>query len=206
MCYDTLKAMNDTSGEKVKKAPQITKDQKYKDLITGLEIQKERLSRFPPHPKMEKLKSLVLEHLLTRGLTGEDEGASQPNLGTRVMVFVSFRDCVEEVVEFLNCESPIIRATKFIGQSTDKGGRKGYAQREQLEVHSFAHFSSLLQKLNEAILQVIQKFKKGEYNLLVSTSIGEEGLDIGEIDLIVCYDAQKTPIRMVCGVRTGWSS
>ena len=45
--------------------------------------------------------------------------------------------------------------------------------------------------------KVIQKFKTGEYNLLVSTSIGEEGLDIGEIDLIVCYDAQKTPIRMV---------
>ena len=33
--------------------------------------------------------------------------------------------------------------------------------------------------------------------MLVSTSIGEEGLDIGEVDLIVCYDAQKTPIRMV---------
>ena len=48
---------------------------------------------------------------------------------------------------------------------------------------------------------MIQKFKKGEYNLLVSTSIGEEGLDIGEIDLIVCYDAQKTPIRMVCGIQ-----
>ena len=33
--------------------------------------------------------------------------------------------------------------------------------------------------------------------MLVSTSIGEEGLDIGEVDVIVCYDAQKTPIRMV---------
>jgi len=62
-----------------------------------------------------------------------------------------------------------------------------------------------LQNLNGATFQVIQKFKKGEFNLLVSTSIGEEGLDIGEIDLIVCYDAQKTPIRMVCGIRTGWS-
>jgi excinuclease UvrABC helicase subunit UvrB len=44
---------------------------------------------------------------------------------------------------------------------------------------------------------VIKKFKDGEYNVLVATSIGEEGLDIGEIDMIVCYDAQKTPIRMV---------
>jgi excinuclease UvrABC helicase subunit UvrB len=46
--------------------------------------------------------------------------------------------------------------------------------------------------------KAIQKFKMGEYNVLVSTSIGEEGLDVGEIDLIVCYDAQKSPIRMVC--------
>lgn len=35
------------------------------------------------------------------------------------------------------------------------------------------------------------------FNILVATSIGEEGLDIGEVDLIVCYDSQKTPIRMV---------
>lgn len=45
--------------------------------------------------------------------------------------------------------------------------------------------------------KVIRKFKAGEFNVLVSTSIGEEGLDIGEVDMIVCYDAQKTPIRMV---------
>jgi ERCC4-related helicase len=32
---------------------------------------------------------------------------------------------------------------------------------------------------------------------LVATSIGEEGLDIGEVDLIVCYDSQASPIRMV---------
>jgi ERCC4-related helicase len=37
--------------------------------------------------------------------------------------------------------------------------------------------------------------------VLVSTSIGEEGLDIGEVDMIICYDAQKTPIRMVCTVQ-----
>jgi ATP-dependent DNA helicase MPH1 len=31
----------------------------------------------------------------------------------------------------------------------------------------------------------------------VATSIGEEGLDIGEVDLIVCYDASASPIRML---------
>lgn len=54
-------------------------------------------------------------------------------------------------------------------------------------------------------MQVIRKFKAGEFNVLVSTSIGEEGLDIGEVDMIVCYDAQKTPIRMVCPILVGHS-
>lgn len=47
------------------------------------------------------------------------------------------------------------------------------------------------------MLKVIQRFKNNEFNVLVATSIGEEGLDIGEVDLAVCYDTQKTPIRMV---------
>ena len=32
---------------------------------------------------------------------------------------------------------------------------------------------------------------------MVATCIGEEGLDIGEVDLIVCFDAQNSPTRMV---------
>jgi len=139
MCYDVLKAMGEGTSGKAnvqKKVPVITKDQKYKDLIRGLEMQKEAQGHFPPHPKMEKLKSLVLEHLLSKGTTGEDGGPAEPNPNTRVMVFVTFRDCVEEVVDYLNEESPIIKATKFVGQSTDKGGRKGFAQKEQLAVYS----------------------------------------------------------------------
>ena len=33
--------------------------------------------------------------------------------------------------------------------------------------------------------------------MLVSTSVGEEGLDIGEVDLIICFDASSSPIRLV---------
>lgn len=45
--------------------------------------------------------------------------------------------------------------------------------------------------------QVIADFKSGKFNTLIATSIGEEGLDIGEVDVIVCYDASASPIRMV---------
>jgi ATP-dependent DNA helicase MPH1 len=46
-------------------------------------------------------------------------------------------------------------------------------------------------------IETISKFKKGAFNVLVATSIGEEGLDIGQVDLIVCYDASGSPIRML---------
>lgn len=46
-------------------------------------------------------------------------------------------------------------------------------------------------------LKVVKEFRCGNYNTLVSTCVGEEGLDIGDVDLIVCYDAHKSPTRLV---------
>lgn len=43
----------------------------------------------------------------------------------------------------------------------------------------------------------LQKFRSGEYNILVATSIGEEGLDIMEVDLVVCFDANISALRMI---------
>jgi ERCC4-related helicase len=47
------------------------------------------------------------------------------------------------------------------------------------------------------ICQTIQEFKEGKFNILVSTSIGEEGLDIGEVDFVVIYDMPKQSIKLV---------
>lgn len=59
----------------------------------------------------------------------------------------------------------------------DFTGKKGLTQKEQIEV--------------------VRRFRDGGYNTLVATCVGEEGLDIGEVDLIVCYDVSKSPIRLV---------
>ncbi|KAF5377463.1 hypothetical protein D9615_005173 [Tricholomella constricta] len=137
------------------------------------ELDSQRGQGFSVHPKMDRLKMLVVQHFGQQLGEGQETTLDQ----TRVMVFVTFREAVDEIVEALNAEQPLIRAHKFIGQGTDKQGNKGLAQKQQLDV--------------------IKRFKEGEFNVLVATSIGEEGLDIGEVDLIVCYDAQKTPIRML---------
>lgn len=46
---------------------------------------------------------------------------------------------------------------------------------------------------------------QGNCNTLISTCIGEEGLDVGEVDLIVCFDiSNKSPVRMIQRIgRTG---
>ncbi|KAL2020852.1 hypothetical protein VTK56DRAFT_7843 [Thermocarpiscus australiensis] len=94
---------------------------------------------------------------------------------TRVIVFSEYRDSAEEIVRLLN-RQPLISATVFVGQADSKRS-EGMKQKQQIET--------------------VEKFKSGSFNVLVATSIGEEGLDIGQVDLIVCYDASSSPIRML---------
>ncbi|PFH61442.1 hypothetical protein XA68_17346 [Ophiocordyceps unilateralis] len=95
---------------------------------------------------------------------------------TRVIVFSEYRDSAEDIVRMLNKHRPLIKASVFVGQADGKRG-EGMKQTQQI--------------------RTLEKFKKGDFNVLVATSIGEEGLDIGQVDLIVCYDASASPIRML---------
>jgi Fanconi anemia group M protein len=44
---------------------------------------------------------------------------------------------------------------------------------------------------------ILEYFKEGEFNVLVATSIAEEGLDIPEVDLVVFYEPVPTEIRHI---------
>ena len=130
MCYTYLKAIadgiDDNGGKKA-----LRKMEGFTQLMK--EFEKQAARGFSMHPKMDTLKTLLVDHF-AKQLPDGDGGASAPGGQSRAMVFVSFRECVEEIVELLNKESPIIRAKAFIGQGTDKQGKRGYAQKEQLEV------------------------------------------------------------------------
>jgi ERCC4-related helicase len=102
---------------------------------------------------------------------------------TRVIIFVSQKSTVASIVRYLSKFSPKVKAMEFVGQNKGKNNM-GLTGKEQKEV--------------------IQKFVKGSYNTLVSTSVGEEGLDIGEVDLIICYDSVTSPTRLIQRIgRTG---
>ncbi|PCH33448.1 nucleoside triphosphate hydrolase protein [Wolfiporia cocos MD-104 SS10] len=191
MCYTILNEIVEDAKTKSKKGSGALKaDAGFQSVMKEMEAQK--VHGFELHPKLEMLRNLLVQHFAQDVFDHEDQaardGASDPNAGgagkSRVMVFTSFRENVDEIVKTLNRENPLIKATPFIGQASDKHGNKGLSQKEQL--------------------QVIKRFKAGEFNVLVATSIGEEGLDIGEVNVCVCYEAQKTPIRMLQRIgRTG---
>ena len=98
---------------------------------------------------------------------------------SRTIVFSNFRSTVKELQNALSIEYNI-PCTKFVGQSAS-GSLKGMTQREQVEA--------------------LEAFKKGDPPVLISTSVGEEGLDVGSCDLVIFYDSVPSVIRSV--QRTG---
>lgn len=47
-------------------------------------------------------------------------------------------------------------------------------------------------------LRVMRQFREGACNTLVATCVAEEGLDVGSVDLIVCFDiSNSSPVRLV---------
>ncbi|KAG5462884.1 MAG: P-loop containing nucleoside triphosphate hydrolase protein [Olpidium bornovanus] len=131
---------------------------------------------FAGHPKLDRLTGILLDHFSKHEDCRNEAAGGEPDPQTRVMVFSQYRESVEDIVSVLKRSQPMIRPMQFLGQASGRSG-KGLTQKEQVDI--------------------INSFQTGNHNVLVSTSIGEEGLDIGEVDLIVCYDSQSSPIRMV---------
>ncbi|EZF34087.1 hypothetical protein H101_02371 [Trichophyton interdigitale H6] len=160
-----------SQGKGGKYGRQIMDDANFKSMMTMLRS-KMTDADFIGHPKLEYLKRVILNHFLDADTNSHTTDSPK----TRVMVFSHFRDSAEEIVRVLKKHSPIILPHVFVGQASAKGS-EGMDQKKQLEI--------------------IKKFKEGTYNTIVATSIGEEGLDIGEVDLIICYDSSASPIRML---------
>lgn len=79
-----------------------------------------------------------------------------------------------------------------------KNQEKEAAAAERAASRTATSEEAQLQGMNQKTQkELIRKFKKGEFNVLVATSIGEEGLDIGEVDLIICYDSTSSPIKNI---------
>ena len=128
------------------------------------------------HPKMRKLMELLKLELGIEGQTrlnslrsdGEDKDSP------KIIVFTQFRDTLDMIHE--RCEKEGIKSVRFYGQGTSDG-KKGLTQKEQKNI--------------------IKSFKTGNYDVLISTSVAEEGIDIPAVDLVILYEPVPSEIRMI---------
>jgi ERCC4-related helicase len=97
---------------------------------------------------------------------------------SKIIVFNHYRDSITEVVEFLtNGEgTELIKPRKFIGQAT-KGKEKGMSQKIQQEV--------------------LEELRNDVHNVLVASSVAEEGLDIPAVELVVFFEPVPSEIRTI---------
>ena len=93
----------------------------------------------------------------------------------KIIVFAHYRDTADRVTQALE-RIPGVRPMRFVGQAS-RGEDVGLSQKEQVEI--------------------LEKFKAGQVNVIVATSIGEEGLDIPQVDLVVFYEPVPSEIRTI---------
>jgi ERCC4-related helicase len=133
------------------------------------------------HPKLECLLKILKEKISYRpsSIVSTDSNASSEivtkgNYFVKAIIFTQYRDTAQHIVDILNSNG--IKASRFVGQ-TKKEGDVGMKQEEQA--------------------QVLESFRRGEFSVLVATSIAEEGLDIPEVDLVIFYEPIPSEIRYI---------
>jgi ERCC4-related helicase len=99
--------------------------------------------------------------------------AAKPD--SRIMVFTNYRDTASALLKFLK-QNPEIKAARFVGQSSRQED-EGLSQKKQAEM--------------------LNKFRAGEFNVLIATSVGEEGIDIPSTDLVLFYEPVPSEIRSI---------
>ncbi|KAI5962093.1 MPH1 [Candida pseudojiufengensis] len=190
-----------TKWKKKKSKNKLSADFYFNDSIEKLLERKDEIlsNGAYSHPKIE---ALMVEL--------EDFFKDRVDPTSRVIIFTEYRESALEVVKSIEKVGGDLKPHIFIGQAKEKekfdeenyGKKKGSKKKKDKDESRTsertssenAQVSGMNQKLQK---EIIKKFKKGEYNILVATSIGEEGLDIGEVDLIICYDSTASPIKNI---------
>ncbi len=92
----------------------------------------------------------------------------------KIIVFSQFRDTTKTIHEY--CKENDIKSLRFYGQASHDND-KGLSQKKQIET--------------------IEAFKHEDYNVLISTSVAEEGIDIPSVDYVILYEPVPSEIRMI---------
>lgn len=96
------------------------------------------------------------------------------NAGAKMILFTQFRDTASKLNDVL-AEVPGVFPAVFVGQAKKNG--TGLSQKRQQEI--------------------IDLFRDGAVNVLIATSVAEEGLDIPSVDVVLFYEPIPSAIRAI---------
>jgi Fanconi anemia group M protein len=122
-----------------------------------------------------RVRAVEVDHPKAEALERIVRGQFDAKEDSRVIVFCHYRDNAELVATRLSAIEGL-HPVRFVGQAS-RGEDKGLTQKEQIGL--------------------IEDFKAGTYNVLVATSVAEEGLDIPSTDLVVFYEPIPSEIRTI---------
>ncbi|MEE0938709.1 DEAD/DEAH box helicase [Methanobrevibacter sp.] len=161
--------------KKTKAAKSLMWDDNFGRAVT---LAKEAEKHGWEHPKLRELTKILKKELgsgdgqtklQSKRFTDNDDDAS-----SKIIVFTQYRDTLEMIHKKLEKEG--IKSAKFFGQAA-KDGEKGLTQKQQKAI--------------------IKSFRMGEYDVLLSTSVAEEGIDIPAVDLVILYEPVPSEVRMI---------
>ena len=128
---------------------------------------------------LQQLLTQKIEHPKIEELAVLTENQLREKPNSKIIIFTQFRDTAATIsnrLKLIKNANPSV----FIGQAKKKNTnneKSGLSQKEQK--------------------QVIEDFKSNQLNILIATSIGEEGLDIPEVSAVVFYEPIPSAIRKI---------
>ncbi|MFH0701763.1 MAG: DEAD/DEAH box helicase [Candidatus Woesearchaeota archaeon] len=169
--YHYLKNLQEDSiSSKIKAVKNLVMDENFK---SALFLTEQLVEQKAENPKLVKLKELLELEL-------------KKNPAAKVIVFTQFRDSAEEIVKAVDeitvkiIDGEAINEIKvknqiFVGQAKKNG--LGFSQKQQKEI--------------------LNRFREGEFNVLIATSVAEEGLDIPKVDKVIFFEPIPSAIRSI---------
>ena len=158
----------------------VSASREYLDrLENGDDSSKKTVRDFLRDPRVrdlsDKLEGMVEIHSKIGAVRRMIRERLRRDQSSRVIVFANYRDTIASLESSLE-DLDSVKAVRFVGQSA-RGGRRGLSPKDQVSV--------------------LDEFRNGGANVLLATSIGEEGLDIPSADLVIFYEPVSSEIRTI---------
>lgn len=151
------------------------------DFLKKIENSKKKTdTRLSKDPRMresvklcEELSIAEIEHPKLRKIVDVVKGLLEKKPGAKIIVFANYRATVDRINKAMKDSG--VDSDILIGQTMKEG--KGLTQKQQVEV--------------------LNRFREGEFRVLLGTQVIEEGIDVPAIDYAIFYEAVPSEIRYI---------